>query len=90
MGASAAGPVWVKIMNEALRLYNVPKDLPDLPAPHAAPAPSGRSLWKSPMIEGETGPNILEDDPSAMPKLTDIPMEEQGAALAPSLLVAGN
>ncbi len=87
MGASAAGPVWVKIMNEALRLYNVPKDLPDLPSPNTAPLKPDEHLEVA-EIEGDRGTNILEDDPSAMPQLSDIPME-QGAALVPASTVAG-
>ncbi len=82
MGAHAAGPVWVKIMNEALRLYGVPKDLPDVPDPNVKPVPVDDHMEVA-EVEGVTGPNILEDDPSAMPQITDFPLGEQGAAIAP-------
>ncbi len=87
MGALAAGPVWVKIMNEALRMNNVPKDLPEMTVPNVKPVPD--ETLEVADVEGVTGPNILDDDPSAMPKLTDVPMErEQGAEVAPPAMVA--
>jgi membrane peptidoglycan carboxypeptidase len=82
MGALAAGPVWAKIMDEALRLYNVPKDLPELPDSNASPLQLDDFI-ETAEIEGNTGPNILEEDPSAMPKLADIPVGEEGAAAVP-------
>ncbi len=82
MGAYAAGPVWVKVMNAALRRLNVPKDLPEVSAPVAKPVlpADGSDLA---MVEGDTGPNILDDDPSAMPSLADISGGEAGAAMVP-------
>jgi cell division protein FtsI (penicillin-binding protein 3) len=99
MGASAAGPVWVKVMDEALRLYNVPRDLPETSAPRVAPA-STADLNEVAIVTGDRGQNILEDDPSIMPSLDSVPMgdasgetvvastgpsAEQGAALAPPM-----
>ncbi len=78
MGASAAGPVWTDIMNEALRLYDVPKDLPEKEVPQTAPAKPDDGVEVA-EIEGDTGSNVLEDDPSVMPKLTDIPLAAEGA-----------
>ena len=82
MGASAAGPVWVKVMDEALRLYHVPKDLPETPVvPPAQSAPEENT--EIAQIDGDPGPNILQDDPSAMPSLADVPASEEGAELVP-------
>jgi membrane peptidoglycan carboxypeptidase len=72
MGGSVAGPVWSTIMNEALRLYDVPKDVPEKDVPQAAPAKVDESVEVAD-IEGDLGQNVLEDDPSVMPKLEDIP-----------------
>jgi len=73
MGASAAGPVWTDIMNEALRLYDVPKDLPEKDVPQTAPAKPEDDVEVA-EIEGDPGSNVLEDDPSVMPKIEDIPL----------------
>jgi cell division protein FtsI (penicillin-binding protein 3) len=73
MGASAAGPVWTTIMNEALRLYDVPKDLPEKDVPQTAPAKPDDAIEVA-EVEGDTGSNVLEDDPSVMPRLDDIPL----------------
>jgi cell division protein FtsI (penicillin-binding protein 3) len=59
-------------MNEALRLYDVPKDVPEKDVPQAAPAKVDESVEVAD-IEGDLGQNVLEDDPSVMPKLEDIP-----------------
>jgi cell division protein FtsI (penicillin-binding protein 3) len=74
MGGSAAGPVWTTIMNEALRLYNVPKDLPEKNLPENASPAKPEDIVEVADVEGDTGQNVLEDDPSVMPKLDDIPL----------------
>ncbi len=91
MGASAAGPVWAALMKEALREFNVPKDLPELPDPAVKPDKSkpGDTVEIA-RIEGDQGHNILDDDPSAMPRVEDVPVDpgEQGAAIAPAAVLA--
>jgi cell division protein FtsI (penicillin-binding protein 3) len=88
MGGSAAGPVWSTIMNEALRLYNVPKDVPEKDLP-LNPPPGANSPPQKPGdivevadVQGDLGPNVLDDDPSVMPKLEDIPLEAPTLASA--------
>ena len=85
MGAVAAGPVWVKLMNEALRLYNVPKDQPDLPEPHAKPV-NPSDLNDVAVNEGSMEPNVTEEAWAVTPKLDDIPLGEQDLFAAPTVL----
>jgi cell division protein FtsI (penicillin-binding protein 3) len=81
MGGPTAGPVWTAVMNEALRLYNIPKDLPDTPDPNAPDAkpPKPEDYDEVAEVEGDSGAYILDDDPSAMPKLSDTPDEQSGS-----------
>ncbi len=91
MGASAAGPVWGPLMKEALREFNVPKDLPDVPDTPAKPDKSKPEKdVEIARIEGDQGHNILDDDPTALPKIEDVPTDqgEQGAAPVPSVALA--
>lgn len=74
MGGAVSGPVWTDIMNEALRLYNVPKDLPETESPGASPNGKPEPNVEVAESVGDTGTNVLDDDPSVMPKLDDIPL----------------
>jgi cell division protein FtsI (penicillin-binding protein 3) len=75
-GANAAGPVFKAVITEALRILDVPKDLPDSPpAPNliADKAAKGDALDDVSIADlGSEQPNILEDgddDAPAMPTL---------------------
>jgi cell division protein FtsI (penicillin-binding protein 3) len=80
MGGPTSGPVWTKVMNEALRLYNVPKDLPETPTPSAKPGKL-EEFNEVAEVEGDPGKNILEDDPSAIPKFEDISVDQPVAGV---------
>jgi cell division protein FtsI (penicillin-binding protein 3) len=81
MGGPTSGPVWSKVMNEALRLYNVPKDLPESPGVNTKPV-KVEEFNEVAEVEGDAGKNILEDDPAAMPKIEDVAAEPAGTPLA--------
>jgi len=74
-GASAAGPVFKTVMTEALRILDVPKDLPDdIPAKtQIAQNQKGQSIDDVSIADlGSGQPNVLEDSD-----------EDQPAAAAP-------
>jgi cell division protein FtsI (penicillin-binding protein 3) len=64
MGASAAGPVFNKIATEALRMMDVPKDIPEnivaTAKPAANPVPAEADL----AIADLGGPSVMEEDAS--------------------------
>jgi cell division protein FtsI (penicillin-binding protein 3) len=70
-GASAAGPVFKAVITEALRILDVPKDLPDNPAPtQIAQNQTGQSQIFDDVSIADLGagqPNILEDRDDEVP-----------------------
>ena len=58
-GGAAAGPVFQKVATEALRVMEIPKDVPDEPPTLVASATDTDDLALS---DGADEPNILEDD----------------------------
>ena len=89
-GGAAAAPVFKAVATEALRLLDVPKDLPDEPPPTLVA--KNESVDDLAIAElGSTQPNILEDkddddQPAAPPKETPVkaPSVSQ-AQLAPTV-----
>jgi len=66
-GASAAGPVFKTVITEALRILDVPKDLPDNP-PAKNLIARNENLDDVSIVDLESGqPNILEDSDDEMP-----------------------
>ncbi len=64
-GGPSAGPVFNTVMSEALRIMDVPKDLPETPAKETLLAKVDDNDLA---IAGlDDGANILEEDPSAKP-----------------------
>lgn len=63
-GGAAAGPVFNVVAGEALRILEVPKDIPDEPGKDAKPEKPDPNLQDDLSIAGldESQPNILEDD----------------------------
>jgi membrane peptidoglycan carboxypeptidase len=75
-GGPSAGPVFNKVTTEALRILDVPRDLPDAPEqnPHLIKA---KLEDPKPANENDTaiaglsdGPSIIEEDPDANPLVT--------------------
>jgi cell division protein FtsI (penicillin-binding protein 3) len=65
-GGPSAGPVFNKIATEALRILDVPKDLPENLPPEKPVMLAGN--FNDTAIAGlGDGPNILEEDPTAVP-----------------------
>jgi cell division protein FtsI (penicillin-binding protein 3) len=60
-GAEVAIPTWKAVVTEALRILDVPKDLPDNPAPATEIAQNPKELNDLPIDLGSGQPNILED-----------------------------
>jgi len=69
-GAEVAVPTWKAVMTEALRILEVPKDLPDSPPPTEI-AQNPKDVNDLPLDLSSGQPNILEDtddDEAAAPK----------------------
>ena len=86
-GGMAAGPVFNVVAQEALRILDVPKDMPDEPdtEPHAKPTPPDPKLMDDVSIADldDTQPNILEetdDAPAVDAKASEQKAGEQKAA----------
>src|SRR5579863_5305995 len=75
-GADAAAPVFQKIMTEALRMLDVPKDIPEDSLAVKQPAPKPEKA-KPGEFDGDLaiadlgGPSIMEEDPSVKQLLAD-------------------
>ncbi len=74
-GGPSAGPVFNKVTTEALRILDVPRDLPD--APERNPELI-KAKAEKPVDEDDTaiaglsdGPSIIEEDPDANPLVTN-------------------
>jgi cell division protein FtsI (penicillin-binding protein 3) len=72
-GGSASGPVFNVVASEALRILDIPKDLPEEPAKKDAKPEKPDPRMDDLAIAGldDTQPNILEDDDSAQPQQID-------------------
>ncbi len=73
-GGPSAGPVFNKVTTEALRILDVPRDLPDVPEK----AQLIQTKAEKPVDENDTaiaglgdGPSIIEEDPDANPLVTN-------------------
>jgi cell division protein FtsI (penicillin-binding protein 3) len=72
MGAAAAAPVFKTIATEALRMLDVPKDIPeDLVAAAKKPAKNEKAIADDVSIADLGGPSIMEEDPSVRQLLAD-------------------
>jgi membrane carboxypeptidase/penicillin-binding protein len=73
-GGPSAGPVFNKVITEALRIQDVPRDIPESPASNvrliAAKAEQPAEIEDDASIAGlSPGPSIIEEDPDANPLL---------------------
>jgi cell division protein FtsI (penicillin-binding protein 3) len=73
-GGPSAGPVFNKVTTEALRILDVPRDLPDVPEK----AQLIQTKAEKPVAENDAaiaglgdGPSIIEEDPDANPLVTN-------------------
>ncbi len=84
-GGAAAGPVFNVVATEALRILDVPKDLPEVPAKPVKPAKPDPDAANDVSIAGldDDQPNILEDTDDAAPK-PDKPVVAQGGPRVPN------
>jgi len=64
MGASAAGPVFKAIATEALRMMDVPKDIPENIADEKKPGKNDKSVEDDVSIADLGEPSIMEEDNS--------------------------
>jgi len=64
MGASAAGPVFKDIATEALRMMDVPKDIPENIADEKKPGKNDKSVEDDVSIADLGEPSIMEEDNS--------------------------
>jgi cell division protein FtsI (penicillin-binding protein 3) len=94
-GADAAAPVFTAIMTEALRMLDVPRDIPEQQSP-AKPAKKEK-IYDDVSIADLGGTSIMEDDPSVKQLLAEqmqiLPPTAENAAdippaSAPSLALA--
>jgi cell division protein FtsI (penicillin-binding protein 3) len=92
MGASAAAPVFKNIATEALRMYDIPKDIPEelnaakKPAPHAEPIEDDLSiagLGPSIMAEDNTVKELLAEQEKAQQKLAAKNTDDDGMPAQP-------
>ncbi len=89
MGGIAAGPVFTKVMNEALRILEVPKDVPE--DPHEDKTPTSPESANDLMIAdvGAGAPNILEDEaeseqPGVQPAVHPAPIQKPAGPAVPN------
>jgi cell division protein FtsI (penicillin-binding protein 3) len=88
-GGPSAGPVFKNVATEALRILDVPRDLPE-----NVPADKGVLLaqnYDDLSIAGlDDGPSILEEDPTAVPQLLAVnevaPDNGAGALVTPAVM----
>lgn len=96
-GADAAAPVWNKIMTEALRMLDVPKDIPETLEADKKPAKEKPGEFDDVSIADLGGQSIMEEeDPSVKELLADqmkpsadpdeIPAAKPGASALPAPL----
>jgi cell division protein FtsI (penicillin-binding protein 3) len=71
MGAAAAAPVFKTIATEALRMLDVPKDIPQEPVATAKPAKPEKPVDDDVSIADLGGPSIMDEDPSVKQLLAD-------------------
>ena len=92
-GGPSAGPVFNVVMTEALRILDVPKDLPETDA-RPKPMQVAEVDQNDVAIAGlSDGNNILEDDPSAVPSAEMVASATPDATLdggVPAALLAMN
>ncbi|MCU1236734.1 MAG: Peptidoglycan glycosyltransferase [Candidatus Solibacter sp.] len=80
MGAYVAGPTFKVVASEALRVFDVPKDLPEVPAKGTLVAQNGREDLDDRVVgELGDGPNILEEGDEDAPA----PLAMYGPPVAP-------
>jgi cell division protein FtsI (penicillin-binding protein 3) len=74
-GADAAAPVFTKIMTEALRMLDVPKDIPEEQMAHMAKQPPAKEKpgeFASDLAIADLGePSIMDDDPTVKQLLAE-------------------
>ncbi|HWF10000.1 MAG TPA: penicillin-binding protein [Bryobacteraceae bacterium] len=71
-GADAAAPVFQKIMTEALRMLDVPKDIPEEQIAKKPPAKEKPGEFASDLAIADLGePSIMEDDPTVKQLLAE-------------------
>lgn len=68
-GADAAAPVWAKIMTEALRMLDVPKDIPETLEAAKKPAKVKPGELDDAAVADLTGQSIMEEEDPAMKQL---------------------
>jgi cell division protein FtsI (penicillin-binding protein 3) len=91
-GADAAAPVFTAIMTEALRMLDVPRDIPEKETP-VKPAKKQR-IYDDVSIADLGGTSVMEDDPSVRQLLAEqaqivpLPAVATEVPLAPSLALA--
>jgi cell division protein FtsI (penicillin-binding protein 3) len=95
-GGSAAGPVFNVVAEEALRILDVPKDLPETPDKNSQPAakPDPKETDDLAIADVDpTQPNIMEDDDAAPSRQAGLGPTPQGdpqkAAAAPGNVQGG-
>ena len=68
-GADAAAPVWTKIMTEALRMLDVPKDIPEQEMAAKKPVKVKPGEFDDVAIAGLDGSSIMEEEDPAVREL---------------------
>lgn len=71
MGAAAAAPVFKTIATEALRMLDVPKDIPQELVATAKPVKSEKPMEDDVSIADLGGPSVMEEDPSVKQLLAE-------------------
>jgi cell division protein FtsI (penicillin-binding protein 3) len=83
-GADAAAPVFQKIMTEALRMLDVPKDIPEEEIANKKPAKEKPGEFDDVAIAGLGEPSIMDDDPTVQELLAEQLRPEPGAGEIPA------
>ncbi|MDP9171303.1 MAG: transpeptidase family protein, partial [Acidobacteriota bacterium] len=71
MGAAAAAPVFNKIATEALRMLDVPKDIPQDLVAEAKKTKAGKPVADDVAIPDFASPSIMDEDPSVQQLLAE-------------------
>jgi cell division protein FtsI (penicillin-binding protein 3) len=83
-GGPSAGPVFNRVATEALRILDVPRDLPE-----NAPDKDNVTIaqnYEDAAIAGLGDSSILEEDPTATPKPTEAVLDDDGVEVTPAVL----
>lgn len=84
-GGPSAGPVFNKVTTEALRILDIPRDLPETSKP-AKDNILVATNYDDSAIAGLDGSSILEEDPTASPQLTNAAFGEDGVTVTPAVM----